>query len=65
MFDIKTLNISLDGETVARLKASIRELFYGTPLWLRRILVFSLILGIGYFVYSRVKMSYDVEEVSD
>ena len=63
MFDIKTLNISLDGETITRLKASIREMFYGTPLWLRRILVLSIIVGLGYFVYSRVKMSYDVEEV--
>ena len=63
MFDIKTLNISLDGETITRLKASIREMFYGTPLWLRRILVLSIIVGLGYFVYSRIKMSYDVEEV--
>lgn len=64
MLDIKTLNISLDAETITRLKAGLRELFYGTPLWLRRILVLSLVIGLGYFVYSRVKMSYDVEEVA-
>ena len=65
MFDIKTLNISLDGETVARLKSGIKDLYYGTPRWLRRIVILSIIVGIGYFVYSRVRMSYDVNEVLD
>ena len=63
MLDIKTLNIQLDGQTVTRLKQSIKEMFFGIPLWLRTILIFSIIVGLSYFVYSRIKMSYEVEEV--
>lgn len=65
MFDIKNLNIQLDGETIRRFKANFRDLYYGAPRWLRRIVILSLLVGIGYFVYTRVKMSYDVDEVLD
>lgn len=63
MLDIKTLNIQIDGDFFKRIREQLKNLYYGAPKWLRYILITTLVCGGLYFMYARLKMSYDVDNV--
>ena len=63
MLDNKTLNIQIDGEFFKRIRENFKNLYYGAPKWLRYILITTLVCGSIYFMYARLKMSYDVDDV--
>ena len=63
MLDIKTLNIQIDGDFFKRIREQFKNLYYGAPKWLRYILIATLVCGSFYFMYARLKMSYDVDNV--
>lgn len=61
MFDIKTIEIKLDNETLKKIMSFVKETWFGIPKWLRNTLITTLIVGGIYFCYNRVVMSYDLE----
>lgn len=57
--NLKDLNLS--DRTVNKLVDFLKDMWFGIPVWLRNLLVVVVVLGGGYFVYTRLVMSYDVE----
>ena len=69
MFDIKTIEVKLDNETLKKITTFLKETWFGIPKWLRNSLITTLIVGGIYFCYTRMVMSYDLQalqsEVND
>lgn len=69
MFDIKTIEVKLDNETLKKITTFLKETWFGIPKWLRNSLITTLIVGGIYFCYTRTIMSYDLQalqsEVND
>lgn len=61
MFTIK--NIEITDAAVAKLVKCLTSFWFGVPSWLRSLLIVVIVGGASYFLYTRLSMSYDVEEL--
>lgn len=63
MFDVKTVQVKLSDETIARLSEYGKRIWFGTPRWLRVIVAVTVFFGACYFLYNRLMISYDVDSL--
>ena len=63
MFDVKTVQVKLSDETIARLSDYGKRIWFGTPRWLRVIVAVTVFFGACYFLYNRLMISYDVDSL--
>lgn len=54
-------DLNLSDRTVNKVVDFLKDMWFGIPVWLRNLLVVIVAMGGGYFIYTRLTMSYDID----
>lgn len=64
MLDIKNLDIKIDNEAFQKIMGFLKQTWDGIPGWLRNVLIVTVIAGGVYYLYNRISISYDIDDLT-
>ena len=63
MLDIKNVDIKIDNEVFQKIISFLKQTWLGIPRWLRNVLIVTVFMGGMYYLYNRIVISYDIEDL--
>lgn len=63
MLDIKIGDVKIDKEVFQKIIGFLKKMWLGIPRWLRNVLIVTVIAGGMYYLYNRIVISYNIEDL--
>lgn len=63
MLDFKTFEVKLGDQSTGKILTFLNYIWIGIPKWLRNLMLVTVMAGGMYYLYNRISLSYDVDEI--